>query len=155
MSRSRTSDHAPRHSLLARRAGLRAGAAVGVAALFGAGTTERAAQAAAGGPVEPRAGTWRPWLLASGSQLRPPPPPDRAATDAELRELKALAGRRDAAARDRIAFWDAGAAPYRWTEAAIMASCMATVTRAKARRCSPPARGLRTWIHSIAASVQR
>jgi membrane-associated phospholipid phosphatase len=30
-----------------------------------------------------------------------------------------MAGRRDAATLDRIAYWDAGAAPYRWTEAAI------------------------------------
>jgi hypothetical protein len=105
---------------LARRAGLAAGAAVGAATLLGAGSYGRAAaQAAPGGPVEPRAGTWKTWLLASGSQFRPPPPPDRAATEAEVRELKALAGRRDDSALDRVKFWDAGAAPYRWTEAVI------------------------------------
>ena len=27
------------------------------------------------GPIQPVAGTWRPWVLGSGSQLRPPPPP--------------------------------------------------------------------------------
>jgi len=105
---------------LARRPAVRAGAAAGAAALLHAGWHGQAeAQASADGPVAPRAGTWRPWLLASGSQLRPPPPPDRAATEAELRELKALAGRRDGAALERIRFWDAGPAPYRWTEAAI------------------------------------
>jgi hypothetical protein len=30
-----------------------------------------------------------------------------------------MAGRRDAATLDRIAYWDAGAAPYRWTETLI------------------------------------
>ena len=28
-----------------------------------------------GGPIQPLAGSWRPWVLGSGSQLRPPPPP--------------------------------------------------------------------------------
>ena len=118
MSATQAAPHAPPR--LARRRGLRAGAAAGAAALLGAGSPGRAAaQAAAGGPIEPRAGSWRPWLLASGSQFRPAPPPDRPATEAEVRELKALAGQRDAAALDRIKFWDAGAAPYRWTEALI------------------------------------
>jgi membrane-associated phospholipid phosphatase len=114
-----TANASPR---LARRTGLRTGAAAGAAALLGGlppGHAAARATAAAGGPVEPRAGAWRPWLLASGAQLRPPPPPDRAATEAELRELQALAGRRDAATMDRITFWDAGPAPYRWTEALI------------------------------------
>ena len=105
---------------LTRRTASRAGAAAGAAAVFAAAAPGPVlAQAPAGGPVEPRAGTWKTWLLASGAQFRPPPPPDRAVTEAELRELKALAGRRDAATLDRIKFWDAGPAPYRWTEAAI------------------------------------
>lgn len=113
----------------ARRAAVRGSAATGAAALLGAlSAGPVAAQGAPGTPgaagtagslVEPRAGTWRPWLLASGSQVRPAPPPDRAATDAELRYLKALAARRDGTTLDRIKFWDAGAAPYRWTEALI------------------------------------
>ena len=32
------------------------------------------------GQVEPKAGTWKTWVLASGSDLRLPPPPGRAAT---------------------------------------------------------------------------
>jgi hypothetical protein len=36
-----------------------------------------------------------------------------------VRELKALAGRRDGAAPDCISFWDAGPAPYRWMETVI------------------------------------
>jgi hypothetical protein len=106
---------------LPRRTGLRAGAAAGAAALFGSSPRGQApAQAATDGrPVAPRAGAWKTGLLDSGAQLRPAPPPDPAATQAELRELRALSARRDAAALDRITFWDAGAAPYRWTEAAI------------------------------------
>ncbi len=72
-----------------------------------------------GGPraseqVEPAAGRWKTWVLTSGSQLRLQPPPDQAATVAELQELRALAQGRDAAARDRIGFWDSGAPGYRW-----------------------------------------
>src|SRR5262245_7594579 len=63
--------------------------------------------------VEPGAGAWPTWLIASGAELRLPPPPDRAATQAELAELEALAARRDAAALDRVSFWDAGAPGYR------------------------------------------
>ena len=58
-------------------------------------------------------------MLASGSELRLPPPPDEAATQAELGELQAVASQRDGAMLDRIAFWDTGAAPYRWTHRAI------------------------------------
>jgi membrane-associated phospholipid phosphatase len=104
---------------LTRRTASRTGAAAGAAAVFAAAPGSVLAQAPAGAPVEPRAGTWRTWLLTSGNQLLPAPPPDRAATEAELRELKALAGRRDAATLDRIKVWDAGPAPYRWTETLI------------------------------------
>jgi len=64
--------------------------------------------------VEPLAGRWKTWILTTGSQLRLPPPPDQAATAAELQELRTLATRRDAAALDRIGFWDSGAPGYRW-----------------------------------------
>src|SRR5438094_4612110 len=64
--------------------------------------------------VEPRAGSWRTWVLSSGGELRPPAPPDRDATNAELQELQRLASQRDAAVREQIAFWDAGAPGYRW-----------------------------------------
>jgi membrane-associated phospholipid phosphatase len=64
--------------------------------------------------VEPLAGGWKTWVLASGNQLRPAPPPDASATATELKELHAMVGRRDAAARDLIVFWDSGAPGYRW-----------------------------------------
>lgn len=79
------------------------------------------AQPSAGG-IEPRAGTWKTWVLASGRQAQVPAPPDRTATAAELNELHAMAARRDAAARTLIDYWNAGAPPYRWNEIAIAVS---------------------------------
>jgi membrane-associated phospholipid phosphatase len=66
--------------------------------------------------VEPKAGTWKTWVLASGSELRLPPPPDAAATQAELAELKGMAAQRDAAALESMRYWNAGAPSYRWNE---------------------------------------
>jgi membrane-associated phospholipid phosphatase len=66
--------------------------------------------------VEPKAGTWKTWVLASGSELRLPPPPDAAATKAELAELKSLAAQRDAAALERIQYWGYASPSYRWNE---------------------------------------
>jgi membrane-associated phospholipid phosphatase len=92
------------------------------AALLGGAFYHAAAQAPPGAAqprgnqVEPLAGSWKTWVLASGSQLRLPPPPDRSATEAEIRGLRELAAQRDAAALDRISFWDAGAPGYRWNE---------------------------------------
>src|SRR4051812_30949464 len=63
------------------------------------------------GPVEPDAGSWKTWLLSSGSDLRLSPPPDTAATRDEIEEIRSLAAGR-VAAGDRISYWDAGAAPY-------------------------------------------
>ena len=41
-------------------------------------------------PIEPLAGTWKTWVLKSGSELRPPAPPayDSAQKMAELSEIK-------------------------------------------------------------------
>jgi len=64
---------------------------------------------------EPGAGAWRTWFLQSGSDLRPPPPPD---DGAELSVVRGMLGSLDDAARDRVAYWDAGAPPYRWNSIA-------------------------------------
>jgi membrane-associated phospholipid phosphatase len=106
---------------LSRRTALRAagGIAAGAALLGATSLPPRVRAQGSTGQVEPRAGRWQPWLLAAGDQFRPAPPPDAAATRQELAELTALAARRDAATRDRIAYWDAGAAPYRWIETTI------------------------------------
>src|SRR5262245_3355328 len=66
--------------------------------------------------IEPNASTWKTHVLASGRALRLPPPPDTAATQAELAELHTVAARRDAAVLDQIRYWDAGWPGYRWTE---------------------------------------
>jgi hypothetical protein len=68
------------------------------------------------GPVEPGAGRWRTWVLASGKEMRLPAPPDSQKTAAEIQEVRALAGQRDAAALARIRHWDFGSPAYRWNE---------------------------------------
>ncbi len=65
--------------------------------------------------VEPDAGSWRTWFLAAGSEVRLPPPPDNRE---ELAQVQGLLGSVDPGMADRIAFWDAGAPPYRWNEIA-------------------------------------
>ena len=69
--------------------------------------------------IEPRAGEWRTWVLASGKELRLPPPLDTQATATELPKLQALAGRRDAAALERIRYWDFWSPAFRWNEMLI------------------------------------
>ncbi len=69
--------------------------------------------------IEPRAGQWQTWVIASGSQMRLPAPPDRAATQDEIKQLKDLAAQRDAAARDLVAYWSAGSPSYRWVQLAL------------------------------------
>src|SRR5215471_8808923 len=75
--------------------------------------------ATAGTQVEPKAGTWRTWLLQSGDELRLPPPPDEKTTQAEIEELRALEAQRDPAARQRVTYWNAGSPAYRWNTIAI------------------------------------
>lgn len=69
--------------------------------------------------IEPGAGQWQTWVLASSDELRPAPPPDEAATQAELAEVQEAAGNRDEAALQQIAYWDAGSPSYRWIELAF------------------------------------
>jgi PAP2 superfamily protein len=71
------------------------------------------------GWIEPQAGTWKTWVIASGPALRVGPPPDQAATAKELDELAKLAATRDQAALDRIAYWDTGSPSYRWSEISV------------------------------------
>jgi hypothetical protein len=106
---------------LTRRAALGAGAASAVvAALGGAPRSVWAApRSVSAGQLEPGAGGWRTWVLDSGSQVRPPAPPDRAATRSEIDALRAMAADRDPAALDQISYWDSGAPGYRWNEIAI------------------------------------
>jgi hypothetical protein len=118
-----------------RRAALRGLGGAGVATALGVATHRRArgddgdrlaralfgpdASAAGMPPIEPDAGSWQTWILSSGDQLRPAAPPDDAATEAEMVELRELAAERDTAILDRISYWDAGSPGYRWNELAM------------------------------------
>src|SRR5262245_16018181 len=84
-----------------------------------AGVVLTASSQTAAGPIEPGAGEWRPWVLASGKELRLAPPPDAQATAAEFHELRTLAGQRDAAALERIRYWDFWSPAHRWNEMLI------------------------------------
>lgn len=66
--------------------------------------------------IEPHAGQWQTWVIASGSQMRLAPPPDHSATKDEIKQLKNMAAQRDAAARDSVAYWNAGSPSYRWVQ---------------------------------------
>ena len=66
--------------------------------------------------VEPGAGKWKTWVIASGSTYRLPAPPDAAVTAEEIQWLKVCATNRTPAALAQIRFWDAGAPGYRWMQ---------------------------------------
>ena len=71
------------------------------------------------GQLEPGAGAWKTWVISSGSAINVPPPPGRAATRAEIKQLIELAGKRDAKVLDQIDFWNAGSPSYRWVDYAV------------------------------------
>ena len=77
------------------------------------------AHAGQAGFVEPKAGTWKTWVIPSGEEFHTPPPPDQAATQKELQEVAKMAADRDQAVLDSIAYWDTGSPSYRWSEVAI------------------------------------
>jgi membrane-associated phospholipid phosphatase len=66
--------------------------------------------------VEPGAGQWKTWVIASGGALRLPPPPDAATTAAEIQWVKQCIAGRNPAALQQIAFWNSGAPGYRWMQ---------------------------------------
>ena len=74
------------------------------------------AHAQSNGPIEPGAGSWKPWIISSGKDFRVPPPPGPAETRHELKALAELIGQNDATAQQQITFWDAGAPSYRWID---------------------------------------
>jgi membrane-associated phospholipid phosphatase len=77
--------------------------------------------------AQPHPGSWPTWVLASANQFRLPPPPDAAATHAELGQLRAMAALREAATLERIAWWNAAAPSYRWNEIALAEALRAGV----------------------------
>src|SRR5262245_277345 len=68
------------------------------------------------GVIEPDAGTWKTWVISSGSDFRVPPPPDAAATAAESEQVRDLIARTNVESAAKITFWDAGSPGYRWIE---------------------------------------
>lgn len=85
------------------------------------------APAAQGPQMQPDAGQWETWVLASVEAVMPSPPPDAAATQAELATLKELVAAADGAALQRIGYWNAGAPNYRWIEIALAEHATATI----------------------------
>lgn len=69
--------------------------------------------------VEPLAGSWKTWVLASGSQFRLPPPPNGLRQEFEIKDLITLANRRDDTDLAAISFWNSGPPGYRWNEMAV------------------------------------
>ncbi len=76
-------------------------------------------QQATSASTDRNAGQWRTWVLASGQELRLPPPPDAAATAAELQQLRSFASQRDAKMQERIRYWDFWSPSYRWNDMLI------------------------------------
>jgi hypothetical protein len=70
----------------------------------------------AGAQIEPNAGNWKTWVITSGREFRAAPPPN---DPTEIGQLKTLANKRDAAAKDVIAYWDVGSPSYRWQDIAL------------------------------------
>lgn len=68
--------------------------------------------------IEPNAGRWKTWVIASGNKIALPPPPNGKNTKEEIKSLLALQNQRDATAINKINYWNAGAPGYRWNEIA-------------------------------------
>lgn len=61
-------------------------------------------------------GTWKTWILPNASSVTVPPPPDEAATRAELGWVKDIAAENDPRITEQIKYWDAGSPGYRWVD---------------------------------------
>lgn len=66
-------------------------------------------------PIEPKAGTWKTWIIASGSAYRVPAPPDPTTND-ELNWVRGVVALDDPIITQQVAFWDAGPPSYRWID---------------------------------------
>lgn len=105
-----------------------------IVVMAAAGSAGAQPSASASERIEPRAGTWRTWVLSSGSQFRLPPPPDAAATGGELDGLRRMVAARDTEARERIGWWDAVAPSYRWNQVAVEEALRANISTSIASR---------------------
>jgi membrane-associated phospholipid phosphatase len=90
-------------------------AALAMTALLGSAALPAAADDAGGGDA---VGGWQTWVLASGAEVRPSPPPadPSSQTQAELAELRGLQARRSEVTDTAVQYWNRGPATLRWTE---------------------------------------
>jgi membrane-associated phospholipid phosphatase len=84
--------------------------------------------------IEPKAGTWKTWVISSGKAFRVPPPPGHHDTRDELKALKVLISHNDAQVQQQIEFWDAGSPAYRWIDLINARLLAGTPTTAYAHR---------------------
>ena len=114
--------YVPATGAVSRRSALRSLGGASVATALAIVSPHRASAAdcpTVATPIEPHAGSWRTWILASGDELRPAAPPGAAQSQSELATLRTVAATRDADALDSIAYWDTGSPGYRWNELAM------------------------------------
>lgn len=66
--------------------------------------------------VEPAAGTWKTWVLSSGTEIPVPPPPKGQAAKRDLAAVATAAEARTDETLDAISFWDTGSPGFRWNQ---------------------------------------
>ena len=72
---------------------------------------------AAAQSIEPNAGNWKTWVIASGRAFRAPAPPDAATTRSELAWVRDVAlTTTNTNIINSVTYWSAGAPSYRWIE---------------------------------------
>src|SRR5215212_2946336 len=89
-------------------------AALAMTLLFGSVALPATADAVGSAPI----GEWQTWVLASGADVRPlPPPADHSSqTQGELAEIRQLQARRSDVTDTAVQYWNNGPATLRWTE---------------------------------------
>jgi membrane-associated phospholipid phosphatase len=73
-------------------------------------------------PLEPLAGTWKPWMLTANNQFRPAPPPAFGSAEflADLAEVKRINSSATASERAIATFWATNGSAAPWWEAASL-----------------------------------
>ena len=66
--------------------------------------------------VEPDAGTWKTFVLSSGTEIPVPPPPRGRAAERDLAAVVKAAAARTDVTLDAISFWDTGSPGFRWNQ---------------------------------------
>ncbi|WP_172826016.1 phosphatase PAP2 family protein [Friedmanniella luteola] len=66
--------------------------------------------------VEPTAGTWKTWVLSSGTEIPVKPPPRGQAARRDLDAVLRAAAARTDETLEQISFWDTGSPGFRWNQ---------------------------------------